>query len=283
MRIFHREVQVGDHYLSHFVNPENKQLYEEAFGRALLGESTHRVIHYPRQTAEFWFDYNVFPLFDDAQQVKGVILSIKDITKEQILRNKLQDSEHRYRQTFQTAPVSVIIFDQYLSIMEVNLEAIQLFGYSHEEIVGQSLYLLIPERFQQVHHGHTRQYLENPRHIRMGYGRNTMARTKSGNEIIVDISLSAFQIGGESFVTAIIQDITQQIENERKIKLQMEKLTAIARNQSHEVRHSLSKIQGLILLVRHETPNLPTYFNDLEESAEQLEQQIQEIIDLVYQ
>jgi PAS domain S-box-containing protein len=109
-------------------------------------------------------------------------------------------------------------------IVLINPAAQKIFGYNEQEIVGNAIETLIPDRIK-AHHGALRAgFYEHPQHRVMGHGRDLYAKKKDGSEIPVEVSLSFYKRNGELFVIAFIVDITTRKSIEKNNLLQKKKL-----------------------------------------------------------
>src|SRR5690348_14268222 len=74
-------------------------------------------------------------------------------------------------------------------IVLLNRMAEQLFGYTREELLGQTVETLVPEALRKAHKRHRVQYLNQPITRPMGTGLKLEARRKDGSHFPVEISL----------------------------------------------------------------------------------------------
>jgi two-component system, sensor histidine kinase len=122
----------------------------------------------------------------------------------------LSTSAELARRALDAAPDAMIIIDASGCIQFVNRQVSALFGYPRDEIVGQSIEHLIPERFRAQHIGHRKHYADNPRVRSMGAGLDLFGRRRDGTEFPVEISLSPVQEGDDFLVAAAVRDVTER-------------------------------------------------------------------------
>jgi PAS domain S-box-containing protein len=133
-----------------------------------------------------------------------------------------------YEEYFKTASESLIMVGRDGRILEVNPRTEELFGYSQNELVGQSVELLLPEKVRALYRAHREAYLISPRNRSMGTGLNLAGRRKDGSEFPVEVSLTyAKGTGRGDLVVAAVIDITERLALEQKSR-QVETLTSAA-------------------------------------------------------
>ena len=104
-------------------------------------------------------------------------------------------------------PDGVVIVDGEGRIVDFNVRAQGLFGYTRADVVGESVELLIPNRFHEQHVVDRGGYHDKP-HVRpMGQQRTLVARCKDGRELPVEISLSPYQSAAGALVVATIREV----------------------------------------------------------------------------
>src|SRR5690349_6464671 len=87
------------------------------------------------------------------------------------------------------SPDALILVNEAGTIMMLNEQTETFFGYSRQELLGQPLEWLLPERLHAVHLAHRQRYTTAPRTRPMGAGLALVGRHKNGTEIAVDITL----------------------------------------------------------------------------------------------
>lgn len=118
------------------------------------------------------------------------------------------NSLRRYEQVFLAGPDGMILVDRAGVIREANPKASEMFGYTVEEMTGESVELLVPEAARDAHRGHRSGYGDRPETRPMGVGLELAARRSDGSEFPVEISLSPMEVDGEHAVIATIRDIS---------------------------------------------------------------------------
>ena len=129
----------------------------------------------------------------------------------------------------ETFPDALVAVEGDGTITQINSQAEELFGYRRDELLGQKIEMLVPERYRRPHQGHREDFAHNPQLRRMGAGLDLYGRRKDGSEFPVEISLSPVTLGGHRLVMSAIRDITdrKQIEEElRRAHSELSRRTA---------------------------------------------------------
>ncbi len=119
-----------------------------------------------------------------------------------------------FQMLLESAPDAIVGVDAQGRIALVNSQTERLFGYSREQLVGQSMELLVPERLRLQHARLRSEYAEHARVRPMGTGLDLVARRNDGTEFPVEISLSPIQTEQGILVTSIIRDVTERYKAE---------------------------------------------------------------------
>jgi len=123
-----------------------------------------------------------------------------------------------FRELIDAAPDGILVTDERGTIVLVNAEAERMFGYGRDELAGQLIHLLVPERLRGRHPDHVRSFHASPRLRPMGSGLDLSGHRKDGTEFPVEISLSPIFHAGERLVVAGIRDVTERRMIEREAK-----------------------------------------------------------------
>src|ERR1700733_7086793 len=114
------------------------------------------------------------------------------------------------RGALEAAPDAMIIIDSSGIVCYANREVSTLFGYAHDEIIGQNVEQLMPERFRSRHFGHRDSYTSSVRVRPMGAGLDLLGQRQDGGEFPIEISLSPLPDGQRVLVAAAIRDVTDR-------------------------------------------------------------------------
>src|ERR1700692_2238960 len=111
----------------------------------------------------------------------------------------------------QFLPDAMLVVDELGIIRFSNETSSGVFGYTPEQLIGQPIKLLIPERFPARHGAHVASFMRQPASREMGARiSDRFARRADGTEFPAGIRLSPFSDGGQSFVAAAIRDMTER-------------------------------------------------------------------------
>jgi PAS domain S-box-containing protein len=114
------------------------------------------------------------------------------------------------RSVLDAAPDAMIVIDASGLIRFTNRQVAALFGYGHDEIIGEPIEVLLPERFRARHIGHRERYSSSLRVRPMGVGLELFGRRRNGSEFPVEISLSPIADAEQGLVAAAIRDVTDR-------------------------------------------------------------------------
>jgi PAS domain S-box-containing protein len=135
-------------------------------------------------------------------------------------------SETLEREFLEFAPDAVIGVDESGEIKLANSRTQAVFGYSRDELIGESVEKLVPERVRPTHEGHRNRYFHAPRTRPMGAGLDLYARRKDGSEFPCEISLSAVATDHGMMALAAIRDITDRRRDRDELRRAVRRLQA---------------------------------------------------------
>ena len=162
-----------------------------------------------------------------------------------------RQAEERFRIVVEAAPTAMIVIDLEGRIVLVNAQTESLFGYGRNELIGQSIDMLVPERFRSSHAGYRSNYLAEPSARSMGGDRNIFGRRKDDSEVPVEIGLTPLHTWRGMLVLASVVDLTQRRQREEELARQRTELAHLSRvsllgelsgSLAHELNQPLTAI-----------------------------------------
>jgi PAS domain S-box-containing protein len=112
---------------------------------------------------------------------------------------------------FEAAPDPMVITDQSGHIVQINFEMERQFGYTREELIGESVERLVPERLRGAHRHHREKYQEFPIYRPMNRGQEIIALRKDGVEVPVEISLAPVRLEEGLLFFGIVRDLSERL------------------------------------------------------------------------
>ncbi|HEX7767790.1 MAG TPA: PAS domain S-box protein, partial [Nitrospira sp.] len=154
-----------------------------------------------------------------------LIAIVRDITER-------KQAQEKFRRVVEGAPNAMILVDRKGIIALVNAQTETLFGYSREELLGQSIETLVPARFRGAHPGHRAEFFAHFKMRAMGAGRDLYGLHKDGREIPIEISLNPIETVEGLMVLSSIMDITERKRAQEVLRESEERFRTLANNMS---------------------------------------------------
>ena len=150
------------------------------------------------------------PFYDVVSRTRGFSMVCRDITE----RTR---ADERFRLAVEAAPNAMIMMNAERKITLVNSQTERLFGYPREELLGQPIEILVPWRYRAQHPAHVEGFLAAPQLRAMGAGRDLFGLRKDGSEVPVEIGLNPLVNKEGVMVLASVIDITERVDNVRRL------------------------------------------------------------------
>jgi PAS domain S-box-containing protein len=239
----HRHVALGEAFLAH---PVGRPM---GIGMTLAARRS--------DGTEFPVEISLTPI--ETPDGVEVYATVVDITARTAGQAKLAESERRFRTVLEASPNPIVGIDRSARITFASTKVGEAFGYAVEELIGQPIETLLPERVRERHVAHRERYFERPVSRPMGIGLDLAGRRKDGREFPVEISLSPIETTEGMVVFATIVDITARRSAEAQL-LQSQKLESIGRlagGVAHDFNNILFAINGYTELLMEDLADTP--------------------------
>lgn len=193
--------------------------------------------------------------------------------------NELRHSELRERIIRENIIDGVLTLDSYGRILSCNKACKKIFGYPDNELLDHSASILLPDAVLIGDENNPESHIERWENRMIGVGREVIGKRHDGSEFPAELDISKTTLEGEPIYIAVIRDITEKKETEKRLQQFNTELeqrvierTLELANTNDQLRHEVSertKAQHeLIHLVNHDSltglPNRSMFNKHLE-------------------
>jgi PAS domain S-box-containing protein len=223
--------------------------FRESHRKGLHRVSTggpHRVIGKTVELAAVRKGGNEFPVelslatwfLDEERYFTGII---RDISER-------KQAEQKFRSVTESAIDAIISADHTGRIISWNNAATRILGYTPEDAIDQQLEIIIPERFHEPHRQGMKRVTEGGESRVIGSTVELFARTKSGEEVPIELSLSTWTVRDDRYYTGIIRDIRERKQAEETLRLSEQALRASTlelKKKNEVLEQTLNQLQEM--------------------------------------
>lgn len=277
--------------------PEPYKQEHDGYLRRYQKTGEKRIMGGGREVIGLRKDTTTFPMYlsvGEFQRAGQMFYSgiIQDLT-----RRKL--AEEQFQRVFASSPNALVMVDAQGIIRIVNGRVTEWFGYAEDELIGQPVEILVPQRHRQMHARQVKGFFQAPTIRPMGASQELFGCRKDGSELPLDISINPIETEHGTMALASIVDITERTERARKISehaAHLEKLTddLTRRNEeldeftyvaSHDLQEPLRKLISFSSLLRKDAgddlaQDAQTDLKYISEAADRMQNLVQDLLSL---
>jgi PAS domain S-box-containing protein len=163
----------------------------------------------------------------------GYLSSARDITEQKREEERLQKIEERWLAITESTQDAILIMDPEGRVSYWNRAAEGMFGHARGEAIGKDLHdLIVPSRFHSAFHSAYQKFLQTGQGAGIGKILDLEALRKNGQEISIQLSLSAIQINNGWHAIGLIRDTTERKHTENAL-LKKERLLSESQRLGH--------------------------------------------------
>ena len=214
------------------IHPDHQQAAERFYGRQFTRRrptTYYEFLSLTKDGSEVWIGQNVQVLLEEGKVI-GFQAVARDITERKRAEEALQESEERLRSIVQSTRDAIILMDTRGNVAFWNSGAETIFGYTAEEIFGQPVTRIIPERFREAHLRGVARVAAAGRLTLQADMFELIGLKKDGTEFPLEFSLAAWTAKSKLFITGIIRDISARRHAETALRESEERFRRIMEN-----------------------------------------------------
>lgn len=183
--------------------------------------------------AGLWVDMNTNPITDDNGSYEGALAMVTDITERKKMEDALRTSKDQMQAIIENAVDGIITADESGIIESVNPAVLSIFGYTREQLVGESINILMTDSQRLKHDNYIKHYLDTNEKKIIGVGsREVMAAREDGSCFPIGVAVGEMKSNGDKKFIAMIRDISEQKQYEHALKQSEERL-----KEAQEIAH----------------------------------------------
>ena len=261
-----RNELVGQNYLK-LISNENIDLVNK--NNNLDQEYIYEAIHVKKDGTKFHAEILSKPFVFKNKKAK--VISIRDLSEIRKAKQKLKETEIRYKTLIDTSPDSIIIQDEENQIIDANPYTSKVFGYTYEELTQKTFFELIDKEHKNKIN--LKKYADSQETIEL------TAVRKNKKKIIIQVTVSMVYFSDKDYYMLISRDITKQKEDENNLKKSSSKLKISNATKdkmfsiiAHDLRGPIGNLKAMMELIiespeEFETDELKDVMVSLKESS----------------
>jgi PAS domain S-box-containing protein len=230
--LFERDVAQGPITADEFrdrMPAEDRPAFEAAVHRAFYRhEKTEAEFRYPQPGGPVrWINAVSIPVPDAAGRVTRLRGTLQDVTERRVTERRVRESAERDRLLWQTSTDVVLIVGEDDLVRFCNPAIERVLGWRPDEVMGQPLTMLQPERLREAHRRGFAHYLSSGERRLDWRAIEIVALHRDGREIPIEISFSDMQLDGHRIFAAFMRDVSQRVQQQQALQRSEERYRRI--------------------------------------------------------
>jgi PAS domain S-box-containing protein len=199
---------------------------------------------------------------------------------------QLHPAQSSFEALAESAPDAILTIDAESTIISANPATERVFGYKPEELMGQKLTMLMPERLRASHRHGIARYVGTGRRNIPWTGIELQALRKDGQEIPVEIAFGEFvDESGRRLFSGFVRDVTERVRQKKEVEAAVRARDEVLSVVSHDLRNPVSTIAMSASLLSDPEGQLTDderreQFSVIARSADRMNRLIQDLVDV---
>ncbi len=288
---------LGQHLGALFV-PEDRDggvPEREIAAAAAKGRSSDERWHLRKDGDRFFASGVLTPIFDEENRLRGFTKIARDITERKQAEEAVREAAVRLKAIVDTAVDGIITIDEHGTVESMNPAAETIFGYSHQEVVGQNVAMLMPDPERAEHGQYLDNYLQTGKAKIIGSVRELRGRRKDGTIFPMELAVSETRLALRRIFTGIVRDITdyrKALDERTRLVTELAGECALLKDAdqrkdqflamlAHELRNPLAPISNAVQIMQVEGPLGRSFQWSLKVIEDQIKQMTRMVDDLL--
>ena len=229
-------------------------------------------------------------LMEKTEKLEIINHRLKDeILQKAKVQKSLVQNANRFNRIIENAMDAVVLMDSDGKVTYWNSRAEEIFGWNHDEILGNKLSAyIIPEEVRLERNNEIDHYIGDAGKRMVNKRLEEKGTTKSGQYLALELSMVSNMVDDKVVYTAFIRDISERKQYEQELvnaRIKAEKASRIKADflstMSHEIRTPMNGLFGTIELLLNESPRSDQmeYLNLMKHSTKNLLSILNDILD----
>ena len=232
---------------------------QEIATAAAKGRSSDERWHQRKDGGRFFASGVLTPIFDEENRLRGFTKIARDITERKQAEEAVREAAVRLKAIVETAVDGIITIDESGIIESINPAAERVFGYSHDEVVGRNITMLMTDPERGQHDQYLDEYLRTGRQKIIGTIREVRGLRKDNSVFPMELAVSETRLGMRRIFTGIVRDITEFKRAVEALQDADQRKDQFLAMLAHELRNPLAPISNAVQIMQLEGPNGPSF------------------------